>query len=128
MTDVGMFLLIKAESRGAGAVGAPPTLQPCSVATCLGPGKQLGVASEKLPDPGRFRRPPLPPRGSDTSCLPPGPPGSVGEGSQGFSPEDDPTYGGSAEPDLGPQQRGAGQGTEVFPFPRYLPTPLPDPA
>lgn len=52
MTDVGMFLLIKAESRGVGAVGAPPTPQPCSMATCLGPGKQLGVKSEKLPDPG----------------------------------------------------------------------------
>ena len=75
MTDVGMFLLIKAESRGVGAVRAPPTPQPCSVATCLGSGKQLGDASEKLPDPGRLRHPPRPPRGSDTSRLPPLPPG-----------------------------------------------------
>ena len=70
MTDVGMFLLIKAESRGVGAVGAPPTPEPCSVATCLGPGKQLGLASEKLPDRGdSATHPCLPSAQTPLACL-----------------------------------------------------------
>ena len=66
MTDVGMFLLIKAESRGVGAARAPPTPQPRSMATCLGPGKRMDPVREKLADRG------LPP-GSDTAHLPPAP-------------------------------------------------------
>lgn len=51
MTDVGMFLLIEAESRGVGAAARGlPQLR--AMATCPEPGKWLGNARETLLDPG----------------------------------------------------------------------------
>lgn len=60
MTDVGMFPLIKAESRGVGAAawGLSPALYPDHLSR---PGKQSGNAREKLPDPGDSLLPPTSP-------------------------------------------------------------------